>query len=58
MIENEIARLFNAATNLKLKAILFNAYNVSLRVSEIISLKWKHLDRKRGQILIERAKGK
>jgi site-specific recombinase XerD len=58
MSENEIARLFNAATNLKHKAILFTAYSAGLRVSEIISLKWKHLDRKRGQILIERAKGK
>ncbi|HWJ92451.1 MAG TPA: tyrosine-type recombinase/integrase [Flavisolibacter sp.] len=56
--ENEISRLFNAAKFLKHKAILFTAYSAGLRVSEIINLQWKHIDRARGQILIERAKGK
>lgn len=56
--ETELSRLFNAAGFLKHKAILFTAYSAGLRVSEIINLQWKHLDRNRGQILIEQAKGK
>ncbi len=56
--EKEISRLFNAARFLKHKAILFTAYSAGLRVSEVINLQWKHIDRERGQILIEQAKGK
>jgi site-specific recombinase XerD len=56
--EQEISRLFNAARFLKHKAILFTAYSAGLRVSEIVNLQWKHIDRQRGQILIEQAKGK
>ena len=56
--EGELARLFNAATYLKHKALLFTAYSAGLRVSEVIGLQWKHLDRQRSQILIEQAKGK
>lgn len=58
MGEAELSRLFNSVTYLKHKAILFTAYSAGLRVSEVINLQWKHLDRKRGQILIEQAKGK
>jgi len=58
MGEAELSRLFNAAGYLKHKAILFTAYSAGLRVSEIVNLQWKHLDRNRGQILIEQAKGK
>lgn len=58
MSETELSRLFNAAAYLKHKAILFTAYSAGLRVSEIINLQWKHIDRDRGQILIEQAKGK
>lgn len=56
--EVELSRLFNAAASLKHKAILFTAYSAGLRVSELTSLKWKHLDKGRGQILLEQAKGK
>ncbi len=56
--EAELSRLFNAAGFLKHKAILFTAYSAGLRVSEVINLKWKHIDRDRGVILIEQAKGK
>jgi len=56
--EGEISRLFNATGPLKHKAILFTAYSCGLRVSEVIALQWKHLDRERGQILVEQAKGK
>jgi integrase/recombinase XerD len=56
--EKELSGLFNATPYLKHKAILFTAYSAGLRVSEVIKLQWKHIDRQRGQILIEQAKGK
>jgi len=56
--ETELRRLFNALTNKKHKAMLFTAYSAGLRVSEIVNLKIRHIDSKRMQILIERAKGK
>lgn len=37
--ETEIARLFNALSNKKHKAMLFTAYSAGLRVSEIVALK-------------------
>jgi len=56
--EDELARLFNALGNLKHKAMLFTAYSAGLRVSEIATLKIKHIDSGRMQIFIENAKGK
>lgn len=56
--EDEVARLFNALTNLKHKAMLFTAYSAGLRVSEIAALKLNHIDSSRMQIRIENAKGK
>ena len=56
--EDEMRRLFSTVPNLKHKAILLTAYSAGLRVSEVVNLQWKHLDRKRNQILIEQAKGK
>lgn len=56
--ENELARLFNALSNKKHKAILFTAYSAGLRVSEVVNLKIKHIDSRRMQIFIVRAKGK
>ncbi len=56
--ENELARLFNAVSNKKHKAILFTAYSAGLRVSEVVNLKLKHIDSRRMQIFIEHAKGK
>lgn len=56
--ENELKRLFNALQNKKHKAILFTAYSAGLRVSEVVNLQLKHIDRSRMQIYIERAKGK
>jgi integrase/recombinase XerD len=55
--EAAMTRLFNAATKLKHKAILFTAYSAGLRVSEVVRLQWKHLDRERCQMLIKSAKG-
>jgi len=56
--ENELRKLFNALTNKKHKAMLFTAYSAGLRVSEIVHLKIAHIDSRRMQIFIERAKGK
>lgn len=56
--ENEIARLFNALSNKKHKAMLFTLYSAGLRVSELVNLKIRDIDSKRMQLFIERAKGK
>ncbi|MEO7922289.1 MAG: site-specific integrase [Chitinophagaceae bacterium] len=56
--EDELARLFNALTNLKHKAILFTTYSAGLRVSEVAALKLRDIDSGRMQIRIENAKGK
>ena len=56
--EDELRRLFNAITYKKHKAILFTAYSAGLRVSEVINLQLKHIDRSRMQLFIEKSKGK
>ncbi len=56
--EDELRRLFSALQNKKHKAILFTAYSAGLRVSEVVNLELRHIDRDRKQLLIERAKGK
>jgi site-specific recombinase XerD len=56
--EDELVRMFAAATNLKHKALLFTAYSAGLRVSEVVALKLTDIDSKRMQIRIERSKGK
>lgn len=55
---DEIQSLFNACENKKHKVILALLYSAGLRVSELINLKWQHIDRKRGVINIIQAKGK
>jgi integrase/recombinase XerD len=56
--ETELKRLFDAASNLKHKAILFVAYSAGLRVSEIINLRLQDIDREREQLFIHCSKGK
>lgn len=56
--EDELGKLFKALENKKHKAMLFTAYSAGLRVSEIASLRIKHIDSDRMQIFIEKAKGK
>jgi site-specific recombinase XerD len=56
--ESELKRLFTALINKKHKAILFTAYSAGLRVSEVVNLELKHIDRSRMQLLIKNAKGK
>lgn len=56
--ESELAKLFNAISNKKHKAMLFTAYSAGLRVSEVVNLKMADIDSRRMQIFVERAKGK
>jgi site-specific recombinase XerD len=53
----EIQRMFNVCENKKHKAILAVLYSCGLRVSELINLKWSHIDRSRMIINIIQAKG-
>lgn len=53
----EIQRMFTACENTKHKVILALLYSCGLRVSELINLKWKHIDRSRMIINIIQAKG-
>jgi integrase/recombinase XerD len=54
---DEIQRMFDVCENKKHKVILALLYSCSLRVSELINLKWKHIDRSRMIINIIQAKG-
>jgi site-specific recombinase XerD len=53
----EIQRMFDACENIKHKTILALLYSAGLRVSELIGLKWTHIDRSRMIINIIQAKG-
>lgn len=54
---DEIQAMFNVCDNLKHKVILALLYSCGLRVSELINLKWQHIDRSRMIINIIQAKG-
>lgn len=56
--QDEIQMMFNVCENLKHKVILGLLYSCGLRVSELINLKWQHIDRSRMIINIIQAKGK
>ena len=53
----EIQKMFSVCDNLKHKVILALLYSCGLRVSELINLKWNHIDRSRMIINIIQAKG-
>lgn len=53
----EIQRMFDVCDNKKHKVILALLYSCSLRVSELINLKWTNIDRSRMVINIIQAKG-
>lgn len=55
--QEEVQRMFDSCKNLKHKAILCLLYSAGLRVSELINLKWSHIDRSRMIINIIGAKG-
>lgn len=54
---DEIQRMFDVCENKKHKVILALLYSCALRVSELINLKWQHIDRSRMIINIIQAKG-
>ena len=56
--QDEIQKMFDVCENLKHKVILGLLYSAGLRVSELINLKWQHIDRSRMIINIIQAKGK
>jgi len=43
---DEIQKMFSVCENLKHKVILALLYSCGLRVSELINLKWQHIDRR------------
>lgn len=53
----EIQKMFSVCENLKHRVILALLYSCGLRVSELINLKWQHVDRSRMIINIIQAKG-
>lgn len=56
--KERIADLINSIENVKHKTIIMLTYACGLRVSEVVSLKIKHIDGQRKTIFIEKAKGK
>lgn len=55
--QEEVQRMFTVCENLKHKVILALLYSCGLRVSELINLKWIHVDRSRMIINIIAGKG-
>ncbi len=55
--QEEVQAMFTACINTKHKVILALLYSCGLRVSELINLKWSHIDRSRMIINIIQAKG-
>jgi len=53
----EVQRMFDVCENLKHKVILSLLYSTGMRVSELINLKWSHIDRSRMIINIVCGKG-
>lgn len=53
----EIQRMFDVCDNTKHRVILAILYSCGLRVSELINLKWSHIDRSRMIVNIIKAKG-
>lgn len=55
--QEEVQRMFDVCDNIKHKVILSLLYACGLRVSELINLKWAHIDRSRMIINIIHGKG-
>ncbi|KUO62513.1 MAG: hypothetical protein APF84_01825 [Gracilibacter sp. BRH_c7a] len=56
--QTEIVKIFNSVRNIKHRSILFVTYSAGLRVSEVICLKVKDIDKDRMLIHIRQAKGR
>lgn len=55
---DEIQKMFSVCENLKHKVVLALLYSCGLRISELVNLKWIHIDRSRKIVNIIQAKGK
>jgi len=55
--QEEVQRMFDVCSNTKHKVILGILYACGLRVSELINLKWSHIDRSRMVINVIKGKG-
>ncbi len=53
---NEVARLIDAARGFKQRVLLMTAYSAGLRVSELVNLELRHIDRERMTIRVEQGK--
>lgn len=56
--KEEVKAILNAPSNIKHKAMLSLIYSCGLRRSELLNLRLKDIDSKRGLIIIKQAKGK
>ncbi len=56
--QSEVQKMFDVCENLKHRVIMCLLYSCGLRVSELINLKWKNIDRSRMVINIIAGKGK
>ncbi|WP_236252900.1 site-specific tyrosine recombinase/integron integrase [Echinicola sp. 20G] len=56
--KEEIYRILNVTANLKHKLLIMMLYSCGLRRSEVLSLKFEHIQRARGVLLIKQSKGK
>lgn len=56
--QSEVQRMFDVCENLKHRVIMALLYSCGLRVSELINLKWSHIDRSRMIINVIAGKGK
>ena len=54
----DVTHVITNPTNIKHRAILMTAYSAGLRVSELVSLRLKHIDSSRMVIRVEQGKGK
>lgn len=54
----EVRRILDAASNIKHRALLYLTYSSGLRVSEVVRLKWRDMDRERKTLHIRQAKGR
>lgn len=56
--KEEVVRILNSPTNLKHRLMLMFLYACGLRRAELIGLKFEHIQRERGLLLVKQAKGK
>lgn len=56
--QNEVIRLLKVVSNIKHRAIFYITYSSGLRVSEVVRLRYKDLDKERKTIHIRQGKGR